>query len=50
VDDGNVGDGDAPGERHDDVAPGFDADGGAASADADAVGEPREAAESGFEG
>jgi hypothetical protein len=38
------------GERHDDVAPGFDADGGAASADADAVGEPREAAESGFEG
>jgi hypothetical protein len=38
-------------ERHDDhVAPGFDVDSGAIGADAGALGESREVAESGFEG
>jgi hypothetical protein len=50
VDDGDVGDGDATRERHDDAASGFDADGGAVGTDAGAVGESREAAESGFKG
>jgi hypothetical protein len=47
VDDGDAGDGDAMGECHNDVAPGFDVDGRVVDADA---GKAREAAESRFEG